>query len=75
MDDIFEVLERHLGDDVRGLPSAQDILDAGDVDELREKEVRRKREEALKQEFAAKRVRIVDELGRSYATGGGPSWT
>jgi len=69
MDAIFEVLERHLGDGVRGLPSPQAILDAGDVDELREKELRRKREEALKEEFAAKRIRVVDEFGRSYATG------
>lgn len=70
MNAIFEVLEKHLGDGVQGLPSPQAILDAGDVDELREKELRRKREQALKEEFAAKRIRVVDELGRSYATGG-----
>lgn len=69
VDAIFALLGEHLGDDVQGLPSPQAILDAGDEEELREKELRRAREEALKQEFAAKRVRVVDELGRSYATG------
>ena len=68
MDAILGVLADHLGD-VPGLPSPQEILDAGDVDELREKELRRQREEALKQQFAASRVRVVDQLGRSYATG------
>lgn len=63
---------RHLGDDsVLGMPPPQSVLEGGDEDELREKELRRAREEALKQEFAAKRIRIVDELGRSYATGAG----
>jgi len=68
VDAILGVLADHLGD-VPGLPSPQAILDAGDVDERREKELRRQREEALKQQFAASRVRVVDQLGRSYATG------
>jgi len=68
VDAILGVLADHLGD-VPGLPSPQEILDMGDVDERREKELRRQREEALKQQFAASRVRVVDQLGRSYATG------
>ena len=68
MDAILGVLADHLGD-VPGLPAPQEILDMGDVDEQREKELRRQREEALKQQFAASRVRVVDQLGRSYATG------
>ena len=68
MDAILSVLAEHLGD-VPGLPSPQEILEAGDVEEQKEKELRRQREEALKQQFAASRVRVVDHLGRSYATG------
>lgn len=44
------------------LPRAQDSRE-----ELREE--RRRIEEALQQEYAARRVRSVDHLGRAYATG------
>ena len=71
MDAILGLLAEHLGD-VPGLPSPQAILEAGDVEEQEQKELRRQREEALKQQFAASRVRVVDHLGRSYATGALP---
>jgi small subunit ribosomal protein S9 len=52
------------------LPPSLDIVLCGfqlDKEALRAK--RRVQEEELRASFAAKRVRMVDELGRAYATG------
>lgn len=55
--------------DVPGLPEWQDILERGDEEEALEQARRRSRERQLQQEFAEKRVSVVDRFGRSYATG------
>lgn len=39
------------------------------TDEQELKEQRRQREAVIQQEHAARRVRVVDRLGRAYATG------
>lgn len=41
----------------------------GNEEEAMERAQRRSREQSLQQEFAASRVRVVDELGRAFATG------
>lgn len=56
-------------DSSHGLPEWAEILERGDEEELMERAQRRSREQSLQQEFAARRVRVVDRLGRAYATG------
>lgn len=41
----------------------------GNEEEAMERAQRRSREQSLQQEFAASRVRVVDRLGRAFATG------
>jgi hypothetical protein len=53
----------------QGLPDWDEILERGDEEEKLERAQRRSRERKLQEEFAEKRVRVVDDLGRSYATG------
>jgi hypothetical protein len=55
--------------DAQGLPSWDEILERGDEEEALERAQRRSRERKLQEEFAEKRVRVVDNFGRSYATG------
>ena len=54
---------------VQGIPSWEEILERGDEEEALERAARRSREQRLMEEFAEKRVRVVDRFGRSYATG------
>ena len=63
-------LTHDAADSDQGLPDWDEILERGDEEEKLERAQRRSRERKLQEEFAEKRVRVVDDLGRSYATGG-----
>jgi predicted metallo-beta-lactamase superfamily hydrolase len=62
-------LTHDAADSDQGLPDWDEILERGDEEEKLERSQRRSRERKLQEEFAEKRVRVVDDLGRSYATG------
>eukprot|EP00898_Chlorokybus_atmophyticus_P003342 jgi/Chlat1/4008/Chrsp26S00297 len=64
-DAIDSILEGR--DGLVGLPPLDDIL--MEDREAEEKELRRLRERIQQEEIARRRVRVVDELGRAYATG------
>ncbi|EIE22874.1 hypothetical protein COCSUDRAFT_66434 [Coccomyxa subellipsoidea C-169] len=63
---VLSMLEHRLPK-ISGVPPLDELIQRDSREERREE--RRRMEEALQQEYASRRVRSVDHLGRAYATG------
>jgi hypothetical protein len=66
---VLDLLEREVGAAMPDVPPVEDMLAAIEEEKVKEKDARRTRELQLQEQIALQRVRVVDRLGRSYATG------